>query len=339
MIPLLSNDALVLRSQLARSSDHGSFQARGTFRDLPRAQSRRPQVVRISSPPRRARPPARPQREIDRTALARYPGEGGAHKYVLQSKFIDTLDAQARGVPLRAHGQADDSWKIVYEGRENTVKVTGLFANSVYRFRVRAVNVADSASVLSDLAQVSTMSSWTGLALQPKNAHEVFTVDCTDDIVVGDTILFTERLYVDKDGRLTENPESRPSAKGSRGMAVSVESFLAGSARSKAQFIGERTIAARVLKDAYRSAAQTSGGGTTNGRSASRRRDLRLEVIWSTVSTKEAVAHVLTKETLIEREQARIFQFETFRMLWHEEARRLSARAELYALRGVRTTE
>merc|ERR1712094_82821 len=75
----------------------------------------------------------------------------------------------------------------------------------------------------------------------------------------------------------------------------SVESFLAGSARSKAQFIGERTIAARVLKDAYRSAAQTSGGGTTNGRRASRRRDLRLEVIWSTVSTKEAVAHVLTK--------------------------------------------
>ena len=47
----------------------------------------------------------------------------------------------------------------------------------------------------------------------------------------------------------------------------------------------------------------------------------------------------MTKETLIEREQARIFQFETFRMLWHEEARRLSARAELYALRGVRTTE
>merc|ERR1712023_440971 len=115
-------------------------------------------------------------------------------KYVLQSKFIDTLDAQARGGPVRAHGQADDSWKIVYEGRENTVKVTGLFANSVYRFRVRAVNVADSASVLSDLAQVSTMSSWPGLALQPKNAHEVFTVDCTDDIVVGDTILFTEKL-------------------------------------------------------------------------------------------------------------------------------------------------
>ena len=177
-------------------------------------------MVRISS----TRPcRAAPGRStcVDRTALVRYPGEGGAHKYVLQSKFIDTLDAQARGAPVRAHGQADDSWKIVYEGRENTVKVTGLFANSVYRFRVRAVNVADSASVLSDLAQVSTMSSWTGLALQPKNAHEVFTVDCTDDIVVGDTILFTERLYVDKDGRLAENPEGRPSSKGSRGMAVS----------------------------------------------------------------------------------------------------------------------
>merc|ERR1712167_500806 len=137
-------------------------------------------------------------------------------------------------------------WKIVYEGRENTVEVTGLFANSVYRFRVRAVNVADSASVLSDLAQVSTMSTWTGLSLQPKNAHEVFTVDCTDDIVVGDTILFTERLYVDKDGQLVDNPEGRQSGK-------------------------------------------AGGSGTAQGRNVGRRRDLRLEVIWSTVSTKEAV--------------------------------------------------
>ena len=39
----------------------------------------------------------------------RYPGEGGAHKYVLQSKFIDTLDAQARGAPARAHGQVSFS--------------------------------------------------------------------------------------------------------------------------------------------------------------------------------------------------------------------------------------
>merc|ERR1711998_443605 len=167
---------------------------------------------------------------------------------------------------MGAHGQADDSWKIVYEGRENTVKVTGLFANSVYRFRVRAVNVADSASVLSDLAQVSTMSSWTGLALQPRNAHEVFTVDCTDDIVVGDTILFTERLYVDREGQLVDTAEGRQLAKASRAMAASVESFLAGGARGKAQFIGERTVAARVLKDAYRSASlASSGGGTARG--------------------------------------------------------------------------
>jgi len=173
------------------------------------------------------------------------------------------------------------------------------------------------------------MSSWTGLALQPKNAHEVFTVDCTDDIVVGDTILFTEKLYVDKDGRLVENADGRQSAKNNRPMAMSVESFLAGGARGKAQFIGERTVAARVLKDAYRSAGIASRG-------TSRRRDLRLEVIWSTVSTKEAVAHILNKETLIEREQARIFLYECFRCLWVEENRRLGARAELYSLQGMR---
>merc|ERR1712023_356290 len=226
--------------------------------------------VQVITAPSKPEGPFVIYREPKAVVLKWYPGEGGAHKYILQSKFIDTLDAQARGAPARAHGQADDSWKIVYEGRENTVKVTGLFANSVYRFRVRAVNVADSASVLSDLAQVSTMSSWTGLALQPKNAHEVFTVDCTDDIV-----------------------------------------------------------AARVLKDAYRSAGMASRG-------ASRRRDLRLEVIWSTVSTKEAVAHILNKETLIEREQARIFLYECCRCLWVEENRRLGARAELYSLQGMR---
>ena len=32
--------------------------------------------------------------------------------------------------------------------------------------------------------------------------HKVFDVDADDDIVVGDTIIFTERLYVDMDGDL-----------------------------------------------------------------------------------------------------------------------------------------
>jgi hypothetical protein len=57
-----------------------------------------------------------------------------------------------------------------------------------------------------------------------KEAAMEFTIDCTGDVVVGDTILFTEAVF--------------------------------GGSWKRPSFLGERTITARVLKDSYGVAKQ-----------------------------------------------------------------------------------
>merc|ERR1719263_1143910 len=86
------------------------------------------------------------------------------------------------------------------------------------------------------------------------------------------------------------------------------------------RYIGERTIAASVLKDTYRSPRHTLVIGMSKPLS---RRMLRLEVIWSTVSTEEALDHVLRKDAIVQMDEEQVFEFETFRVSWEEEGERL----------------
>lgn len=69
-------------------------------------------------------------------------------------------------------------------------------------------------------------------------------------------------------------------------------------------------------------------------RATSRNRVLRLEVIWSTVSRKEADAFLLPPGYVVERSQAKLSQFETFRALWDQDERRKSVREEWALLSG-----
>ena len=148
--------------------------------------------------------------------------------------------------------------------------------------------------------------------------HQVFHVDADDDIVVGDTIIFTERLYVDMDGNLatglyTSGDASPPPASqihafqdipmagsGAAGSAprVSLSTASLGShsewagggggkwatrvdpsgqgvgrpgtaaarigatrAACAVEFVGERTAAAHVLQDSFRSMRKKEEGG------------------------------------------------------------------------------
>jgi len=143
-------------------------------------------------------------------------GPGGATKYVLESRLVNTRDndeaAQAAmlttrrlGAPTRTQARhrtiataASYDWKVSYEGRETTVRVCGLQPRSTYRFRIRALNDAGHGGPPSALTQASTTSEPQGLV--PRRAAEQFSVDAAGDIVVGDTILFTERLLVDRGG-------------------------------------------------------------------------------------------------------------------------------------------
>jgi hypothetical protein len=143
-------------------------------------------------------------------------GPGGATKYVLESRLVnsrgDGTAAQAPtptvrhlAAPVRAHVRhrtnataASYDWKVSYEGHETTVRVCGLQPRSTYRFRVRALNDAGHGGPPSALTQASTASE--AQMLVPRRAAEQFSVRAAGDIVVGDTILFTERLLVDRGG-------------------------------------------------------------------------------------------------------------------------------------------
>lgn len=69
-------------------------------------------------------------------------------------------------------------------------------------------------------------------------------------------------------------------------------------------------------------------------RTTSRHRMLRLEVVWSTVSRREADTFVLSPGSVVERIQGRLSQFETFRAFWEQENRRKSIREEWALLCG-----
>lgn len=90
----------------------------------------------------------------------------------------------------------------------------------------------------------------------------------------------------------------------------------------------------------YMSAPRCSSIDTTAAillalRTKSRGRMLRLEVIWSTVSREEAREFLLPRGSIVERNQDRLSQFETFRALWAQDERRKSVREEWALLSGV----
>lgn len=113
---------------------------------------------------------------------------------------------------------------------------------------------------------------------------QVFQVDADDDIVVGDTIIFTERLYVDQQGKLiqglggvggaTVNASSTFPPRVSLSVAsLSLEERQAPASprhgresstprpQTAGAFVGERTAAAHVLQDSFRAMRRREAGG------------------------------------------------------------------------------
>ncbi|CAM9655225.1 unnamed protein product, partial [Discosporangium mesarthrocarpum] len=337
--------------------------------------------LEVMTAPRQPESPVVVRTQRSSVVLKWYPGVGGSAKYRLQSRWVEALDG-AGALSGRPHGHGTgkgasgglgggtrkawgegEGWTTVYEGVDNTVKVTGLQMNTVYRFRVCAINLRGVDSEWSAPSQAATdprhgvgggtegKNGW----CRPSNAAEAFRVDAGDDIAVGDTIIFTERLYLDSEGRLA--PGLRGCGRGTihttplgpacqgAGLAPRV-SLNAASLRSDGgpagnqwgleggEFVGERTVAAHVLQDSLRSMRRKDGARLTYNKAISRRRVLRLEVVWSTVSNKEANAFLLSREQIVERAEWRLSQFETFRALWEHDERRKSVREEWDLLGG-----
>ena len=204
-------------------------------------------------------------------------------------------------------GLSDDGWTTVYYGHQTLWVSTTLASESTYECRYCAVNaqgaVSEPSPVLSFATQVilrhpsllapslcafsrfpplwarvvlaqHRLSKAAEALLHPRNAADTFTVECTGDICVGDTVVMTERLYY-KDSRGPHNGHHDNQGDGP------VPEF--GALNVPGTFIGERTIAAHVVKDNYRSARDGLASlrlGPRDVRKFGPHRRLWLEVVW-----------------------------------------------------------
>lgn len=222
-----------------------------------------------------------------------YGGYNGANKYVLEQR-VDPCSHGTRGTGLR------QAWRVVYEGKETTTLIRDLQASSSYQYRVFAMNIMGAESDFSEILRVTTEAKEGARSLIPSKAADHFTIECNsdEDIVPGDTILFTERIR----GDTKKNNNYKPSA--------SISSVLSSSPSNQgdSDVVGERTIAAEVLR---------APGGKFD-----------MNVLWSTFeiyddagrdkkSTKSRYS--IIRNTTISRRTKQIFRYEVFRVRWVDE--------------------
>jgi Ca2+-binding EF-hand superfamily protein len=313
-------------------------------------------------------PPSRPAviaSGVNWIDLKWHPRGSKAHRYTVQIKFVEQLPSSSGSRPnttRRAKGKSskqawgedgveseDPKWITAYEGPAPMCLVRSssdcaMVANSVYRVRVQAVNRLGGRSDWSQVIQTDTLERGTEVTLKPQNADRSFPIECSEhaDVVVGDTLLFTERLFVDPDTKR----ELKPSAVGSAQHAMpggggktgetarynpnlSVSSAgggggMADYAAAGAEYLGQRTVAARVISESCVSPQQRElarQGKVTifKESSNSKHREFRLEVIWCTVERKEAKRYLIQPNEWVNRKQKHMFLFETFRSRWRDD--------------------
>lgn len=284
-------------------------------------------LVVMSAPLPPIGPPAVIRYSGTTVKLKWYPPKYGSFKFEVQ---LFTVSSPT--------GSTSQEWTSAYNGQENTFMTTTLAPESVYKARVFCINYQGIASEPSEIVTFKTLPrSENKLNLTTKNVSSSFTIECVEDICVGDIILMTERLFA-KDNHSSGDDMGRSlgpqaSVRLDRGvrMDMSVTSFT-GEQPAPGAFIGERTIACHVVRDNYRTYREATGSSRIDAMRFCRSRRLWLEVIWEQSSTPACKQYKLSPGTIIERTQSHFEQFEVFRTVWTHEEARLPFTAELESL-------
>ena len=229
-------------------------------------------------------------------------------------------------------------WVSVYFGMETLFTCTTMHTDAAYHCRYFAVNCQGAVSEPSPVQSFSTLHRDDNSSLLThRNAEHFFTIECTGDICVGDTVLMTERLF-----SKPQRDESSASTGsriigggfGSKGantagqgnglkssmrlnMNATDRSLMSvsssGGTPAPGVFIGERTIAAYVVRDNYRSSRDeihAIGTSPKDLRRFGKYRRLWLEVVWQKSSNEACRRYELKKGAVIERQQSHLEQFE-----------------------------
>jgi len=192
--------------------------------------------------------------------------------------------------------------------------------------------------------------------------NTTFTIECTGDICVGDTILITERLFlkpssnnINNASMLRSSTTSQvfiPTANNKTKPTIAAKPFAAThnnpnnslmmpsttgdgnitiTGDTAGQFIGERTIACYVSKDNYRSTRDSLSIQQITpkqSRLLGGYRQLWLEVIWQKSTTEACKRYDVKIGDVLERLQGHLEQFEVYRVPWAQEKMRLSLSEE-----------
>jgi len=257
-----------------------------------------------------------------------YPSPGGAFKYEVQAMW-DAGESTSAG----------KSWTTLFSSPENAWKCTTLTPSTAYKVRVLALNEQGASSESSEILEFTTLArSDNKPQLTQRNADSTFTIECTGDLAVGDTVLITERLYAkanaaDSGAGATGMRQSTKRGTGRLDMSVlSIASAAtAGGEPAVGAYIGERTIAAHIVRDNFRSGRQLMASGVGTAKFAKARR-LGLEVVWQRASNDACKPYEVKPGQVIERLQNHLEQFEVFRTAWIHESSRKSLVAEFELL-------
>lgn len=304
--------------------------------ELQRAMSSTSTEVLVFTAPETPRQPVVIEAGPRHMRVKWYPGVGGAHRYVLEAMLIErlpldqapattsgTLPKSKKRGPVPA---SERQWVSVYEGKDTLALISDLENCAVYRLRVKALNSEKIESSPSLPAQFATTTARDKVERRSSqaNAAKYFNIECTGDIVAGDTILFTERVFASpneelgtKKGRRTSRNPVQRTMSGVSLSQQSVSSLEGGSNQgSRGVFLSERTVAARIQSTRQRKS-----------------RELIMEVLWSSMSVKSVPEKYHLKEcSRITRSEHEIFKFETFRAAWAQENSRWSFQDELEAV-------
>eukprot|EP00939_MAST-03C_sp_MAST-3C-sp1_P000780 g780.t1 len=269
-----------------------------------------------------------------------YPSSTGAHSYL--------IEVQARGkskisATRRALSTSSSSWSTVWEGRTTLAEFQGLAPSSSYKVRVVAVNCWGGRSEPSSHVVVRTVDGPKHEVVPTSsNAVDLFRIECTSDTVIGDTVLFTEKVFA-----VAEVASRRRQRRGRSKIET----------EPKRKCVGEQTVCALVTQEKWTKtrAHSTSSGvailrvrGGVRGLSSSlaplqemgdsvcdseaaltKKKDLPdrmlcLRVLWSTASTPVAARHMSESNSVLWRKERQLCHYEMHRLAWIDETARLS---------------
>ena len=203
-----------------------------------------------------------------------------------------------------------------------------------------AITIAAAASGATGLSQVPTKSNKPNAPKSPEKGKvsrngKLFTpsvnIESRDDVLstlrldLGVTSSF-RKLSLSAAGQATD-PRAPAALETANNSSFSVIPGMG-------QFVGQRTIAAHVMWDNYRSIKEDSAEGSaplTKGLLKGNRK-LWLEVIWCRSSNSSLKSLELQPGTVINRFQTHLEQFEVFRLPWLHENKRRPLEEELSLL-------